>query len=112
MNNKGKIYEDIAVKFLKKKGFKILKRNFSTKIGEIDIIALDNKCLVFVEVKGGKDYIENPAYRVNNKKLQKITKTANIYIKYNNIDFDETRIDVIGINDKFEIFYFPDQRLF
>ncbi|WP_129407912.1 YraN family protein [Marinitoga lauensis] len=112
MNNKGKIYEDIAVRFLKKKGFKILKRNFATKIGEIDIIALDKKCLVFIEVKGGKDYIENPAYRVNNKKLQKIIKTANIFIKYNNIDFDETRIDVIGVNDKFEVSYFPEQKLF
>lgn len=112
MNNKGKIYEDAAVKFLKEKGFKIIKRNFTTKIGEIDIIALDKKCLVFVEVKGGKDYIENPAYRVNYKKLQKIVKTANIFIKYFDIDFEETRIDVIGVNDKFEIFYFPNQKLF
>ncbi|GAB6189863.1 YraN family protein [Marinitoga arctica] len=111
MNNKGKIYEDIAVQFLKKNGFKILKRNFTTKIGEIDIIALDKQCLVFVEVKGGKDYLSNPAYRVNKRKLEKIGKVANIFIRYNKVIFNETRIDVIGINEKFEISYFPDQRL-
>lgn len=111
MNSRGKIYEDIATQFLRKKGFKILKRNFTTKIGEIDIIALDGNCLVFIEVKGGKDYLGNPAYRVNKRKLEKIMKVANIFIKYNPITFSETRIDVIGINDKFEISYFPDQRL-
>ncbi|SHE51999.1 putative endonuclease [Marinitoga hydrogenitolerans DSM 16785] len=112
MNDKGKKYEDVAAQYLKNKGFKILKRNFTTKIGEIDIIALDKNCLVFVEVKGGKDYLENPAYRVNYKKLKKISQVANIYIKFTKIDFEETRIDVIGVNDKFEISYFPDQKLF
>ncbi|AEX84536.1 hypothetical protein XO10_00390 [Marinitoga sp. 1135] len=111
MNNKGKIYEDIAVKFLKKKGFKILKRNFTTRIGEIDIIAKDGNTLVFVEVKGGKDYYGNPAYRVNISKINKIIRVANIYINKFKPNFEETRIDVIGINDKFEISYFPDQRL-
>ncbi|KLO25050.1 MULTISPECIES: YraN family protein [unclassified Marinitoga] len=112
MNDKGKKYELAAIKYLQKKGFKILKKNFTTRIGEIDIIALDGKCLVFIEVKGGKDYLENPAYRVNYKKLKKIIAVANIFIKHTSVDFDETRIDVIGVNEKFEISYFPDQKLF
>ena len=48
----GKKGEDLAVKFLKKKSYKIIERNFRAgKYGEIDIIAKDKDELVFVEVK-------------------------------------------------------------
>ncbi|MFZ5366396.1 MAG: YraN family protein [Patescibacteria group bacterium] len=52
----GILGEDLAVKFLKKNGYKILQRNFRSKFGEIDIIAQDpsagsGQVLVFVEVK-------------------------------------------------------------
>lgn len=51
----GKVGEDLAVDFLKKNGYKILKRNFRSKLGEIDIVALDPStkppALVFIEVK-------------------------------------------------------------
>ncbi|PJE68462.1 YraN family protein, partial [Candidatus Shapirobacteria bacterium CG10_big_fil_rev_8_21_14_0_10_38_8] len=43
--------ESLAVDILRKQGYKILQRNFSCKIGEIDIIALDDNVLIFVEVK-------------------------------------------------------------
>ena len=45
------IGEDIAVNYLKKKGYKIIERNFRKGYGEIDIIALKKNVLVFVEVK-------------------------------------------------------------
>ena len=47
--------EDLATEFLTKKGYKILERNFEANQGEIDIIAKDNKELVFVEVKTRTD---------------------------------------------------------
>ena len=47
----GKYGEDLAIKFLKRKGYKILQRNFRSKFGEIDIIAQEQDTLVFVEVK-------------------------------------------------------------
>ena len=43
--------EILAVEFLKKKGYKVVETNYTNKLGEIDIIALDKKTLVFVEVK-------------------------------------------------------------
>lgn len=47
----GSLGEDESVKFLKKEGYKIVERNFSSKAGEIDVIATENNVLVFVEVK-------------------------------------------------------------
>ncbi len=48
----GKSGEDIAVRFLKKSGYKIVERNFSVpRMGEIDIVALDGEYVVFVEVR-------------------------------------------------------------
>ena len=43
--------EGYALKLLKKKGYKILTKNFRCALGEIDIIAIDNDTLIFVEVK-------------------------------------------------------------
>lgn len=47
----GKIGEDIAVNFLKTKGYKVLTRNYTKKWGEIDIVALNKGVLHFIEVK-------------------------------------------------------------
>ncbi|MBI2036579.1 YraN family protein [Candidatus Microgenomates bacterium] len=47
----GKYGEDLAVQFLKKKGYRILERNFHKRYAEIDIVAIDDDTLVFVEVK-------------------------------------------------------------
>lgn len=53
----GTVYENKAVLFLQEKGFQILERNFYTRFGEIDIIAMDRDYLVFVEVKYRKGLI-------------------------------------------------------
>ena len=47
----GKIGENIAVSYLEKIGYKIIDRNFECRQGEIDIVALDNDIIVFIEVK-------------------------------------------------------------
>lgn len=49
--NSGKLGEDAAVNFLEKYGYKICARNFRGRWGEIDIVAKDGDCIVFVEVK-------------------------------------------------------------
>ena len=47
----GKYGEDLACRYLQKQGYKILERNFRIRGGEIDIVALDGKTLIYVEVK-------------------------------------------------------------
>lgn len=58
--------EELAVKFLKKKHYKIIETKYKNKIGEIDIIAKDKNILVFVEVKyRSSDYFGLPREAVN-----------------------------------------------
>jgi len=111
MNNKGIIFEDTAVKYLSKNAYKILERNFKTKFGEIDIIALDKDVLVFIEVKGGSDELYDPAERADINKLKKIMRTAEFYINRFKGNFEEVRIDVISVNKKLELKHYPSQRI-
>ena len=64
--NQEKCGEDLAAEFLIKKGYKILERNFEASQGEIDIIAKDNKELVFVEVKTRTDMSFRRSFRSSN----------------------------------------------
>ena len=94
----GKLGEDIATKFLREKGWKILQRNYKARYGEIDIVAQDKEILVFVEVKTriGNAY-GTPEESVTPRKLREVVETAQYY-KMLHPDFpDALRIDVIGI---------------
>ena len=71
--------EDLAEAHLAKKGYQILRRNFVTKVGEIDIIAQDGETVVFVEVKTfGDNSWEgiSPAVNVTVPKQKKIILVA------------------------------------
>ena len=67
----GNIGEQIAVEYLEKNNYQILKRNFYCRQGEIDIIAKDKKEIVFIEVKTRSNLkYGRPAEAVNTQKLQ------------------------------------------
>lgn len=90
--------EDQASKYLISKGYKILKRNFKTKIGEIDIVAKDGDVIVFVEVKTRKnDYFGLPREAVTPTKQRKIRMVATQYLKLNGGLNQLCRFDVIDI---------------
>ncbi len=90
--------EDLAVRYLQDKGYKILSRNFKTKLGEIDIIARENKTIVFVEVKTRKsDYFGLPREAVTASKQRKIRMVATQYLKLHGGLNQECRFDVIDI---------------
>ena len=75
--NIGDMGEKKAVKFLKKKGYRILETNFKTKFGEIDIIAKKEGCICFVEVKTrSSDNFGEPREAVNFYKQQKISSVV------------------------------------
>lgn len=76
---KGKKAEDYACLFLQKENYTILERNFNTRFGEIDIVAEKNKVLYFFEVKSGIGF--EPIYNITPNKLQKLSKTIEIYLK-------------------------------
>jgi putative endonuclease len=98
LGNKG---EDQAAKYLKKKGYRILERNFSTPRGEVDIIALDGDTLVFVEVKGlSRLDMITPEQKVNRKKQKKIANTALIYMAKLGSEYPLARFDVISVHFK------------
>lgn len=94
----GKFGEDMAVKYLKQKGYKILDRNFTCKRGELDIVALQKNQIVFIEIKArtSKEY-GLPKEAVTNKKLEHIYKTAEYYLYTRNLEKEDTRIDVIEV---------------
>ncbi len=75
----GRWGEEQAAKFLRKKRFKIVERNFTCRLGEIDIIARDKDSLVFVEVKTkfGPGH-PPPRYSVNLRKQRQIIRVAKI----------------------------------
>ncbi|ODS33651.1 MAG: 50S ribosomal protein L19 [Candidatus Scalindua rubra] len=90
--------ENLAKKFLKKKGYKILKRNYVCKSGEIDIIAYDKGVISFVEVKSrlSEDF-GPPELAVTNEKRSKIIRTALNYLMANQIEDMDYRFDIVSI---------------
>ncbi len=95
----GKDGEEKACDFIKKKGFKILERNYRCLFGEIDIIAKHKSILIFIEVKYRKTDKFGKGYEsVTYQKQQKIIKTATNYISENNLKM-VARFDVISIDN-------------
>jgi len=95
----GKKGEEKAAAALEAAGMKIIGKNYRSKAGEIDIIALDGETIVFVEVKTWSVFgLENLQYSINNRKKQKIIKTANFFLlenrKYSNMAI---RFDVVFV---------------
>lgn len=93
----GREGEGLARRFLKKKGYKLIEQNYKTPMGEIDIIAMDGKTLVFVEVKT-RETLEfgQPFEAVNYIKRQRIEKVALSYLKRFK-DLPPSRFDVLSI---------------
>ena len=94
----GRSAEERAVKYLKNNGYQIVKTNYKTKIGEIDIIGYDREILAFIEVKfRGSDSFGLPREAVNAYKQNKIRQVATIFINQNNLYDKIPRFDVVEI---------------
>ena len=94
----GEDAEAACCNYLRSQGLKLVIKNFSCRHGEIDIIMLDQKTLVFIEVR----------YRKNNNfggglesitaaKQQKLRKTAELYLQQNN-QYKNARFDVVSMS--------------
>ncbi len=90
--------EKIAVKFLKKNGYKVLRRNYFTKFGEIDVIGYDHGTISFIEVKTRlSESFGPPELAVTQAKKNHIIKTAQKYITENKLEEVCCRFDVVSV---------------
>ena len=90
--------ERAAARYLRQQGMRILARQYTTRYGEIDLIARDSDTVVFVEVKtrssmrGG-----HPAEAVTTAKQLKLTRTAIFWLRKNRLERLSSRFDVVAL---------------
>jgi len=94
----GKAGERIAGQYLVKNGYRILAKNYTCRLGEIDIVAMDKNELVFVEVrtKTGTGF-GSPEESITRSKKRKLVSMAQYYLKANPGSPEDYRIDVIAV---------------
>ena len=79
----GQLGESLAKEFLKKKGYKIIDANYRTKLSEIDLITQFKDIMVFIEVRTRTgDKFGMPEQSLIRKKINKVIKNAQMYMKY------------------------------
>ena len=97
---KGNIGESIAVDYLLGLGWKICKRNFYTKFGELDIVALDlDKVLVFVEVKSKNRPFIDPLENMTKTKQTRLLLAAKYYLMRFHEEEPSCRFDFIRLEN-------------
>ena len=98
INARGSSGEDIAVKYLQTHGYRVLDRNFTTSVGEVDIFVTDESTLIAVEVKSrlSLEY-GTPAEAVNHEKIKKISQVTSQYIKKFRLFGTPVRFDVVEV---------------
>ena len=121
-NEKGRLGEEIACRFLVSKGFKLVERNYQKKWGEIDIIASKHNELHFIEVKSVSREINNfnvthethdehrPEDNIHMAKIKRIGRTIQSYLSFKNISpetlwyFDAITVKLDIKNKKARVF--------
>src|SRR5436190_12404656 len=103
----GAMGESVAAEFLRRKGFEIIEKNYLKPWGEIDIVAVKGNIVRFVEVKSvsresssanvsRENNDHRPEELVHAHKLQKVARTAEMYMNDKN-DPRDYQIDVVGV---------------
>lgn len=94
----GEYGESLAAKYLQGKGFRILKKNYRKAFGEIDLVALHENTVVFVEVKSRRTQeFGLPREAITNAKLRSIVKVARYFLVREGFYNFDSRIDLIEI---------------
>ncbi len=95
----GKEGERVAEQYLKNKGYKLIERNYRCALGELDLIVLDRRVVVFVEVKtrSGNGY-GTPLEAVEFRKQRKMIQAAQYFLGEKKLHQRDARFDVVGIS--------------
>ncbi len=90
--------ERAAARYLRRLGYRIVARNFRCPLGEIDLVALDGDCIVFVEVRSTETgELARPAASVDREKQRRLTRLALFYLKQKGLLDRAARFDVLAI---------------
>lgn len=94
----GTFGERVAEKYLQKIGYRILEKNFTCPLGEIDLIAEDAGVLVFIEVRTrSTKRFGTPAESINRKKKQRLIRLASFYLSSRQAENRTCRFDVVAV---------------
>jgi putative endonuclease len=90
--------EALAARYLKRRGFKIVSRQDRSRIGELDLVAVEDRTIVFVEVKTRRSASKGqPAEAVDDAKQFQLTRAALAYLKTHGLLEEQARFDVITV---------------
>lgn len=94
----GELGERIAARFLRRKGLIILRRRVRDRYGEIDLIALEGRRVIFVEVKTRASIRHGtPVEAVDHIKQQRLHRAANFFLKRHHLWDAPTRFDIVSV---------------
>jgi len=99
----GRAAEDLVAERLAASSWELVERNARTRHGELDIVALDGRTLVFVEVKAGREGSafgpERPVLGVDRRKQQRVRRLATAWMseRRDSARYDEIRFDAVGV---------------
>ncbi len=97
-NSVGKYGEDRASEFLERQGYQVIERNWRCNSGEIDIVARDNDCLVFAEVKTRTRVgFGHPFEAITAAKMQTMRRLVGEWCKAHGISAVQVRLDAISV---------------
>ncbi len=96
----GRLGEDLAHRYLQRRGYTIVARNFATRSGsgELDLVAWEGPTLVFVEVKTrAGDEMGSPASAVDQAKRERVLRAAREYARRAGVDAASARFDIVSV---------------
>lgn len=104
----GLLGEELAFQLLRRRGYRVIHRNYRTKVGEIDFVARDGRTLVFVEVRTRRgDAAGSPAESVTYRKRRQVILNAKFFLHRFGIDDALCRFDVVtvqfGVDDEADV---------
>ena len=95
----GKEGERIAERFLLRKGYKLVERNYRCALGELDLVVLDRRVVVFVEVKTRTGHgFGTPFEAVEFRKQRKMIQAAQYFLAQKGLQQRDARFDVVGVS--------------
>ena len=90
--------EQAAEKFLKRQRYTIIERNYRCPVGEVDLVALEGRTVVFIEVKTRKgEGWGTPMEAVDRRKQRQVSRAAQYFLAQHRLQDREARFDVVGV---------------